>query len=87
MTSVLHSRSTIVSAMCFVTLMIVNFMTLKAGFFSEAIALVSIYLCRDLLLTLLKHQETSDELNASTTTTVKSPAAVETKTTSTTETK
>lgn len=50
--------------MAFATLISVNAMALRGGFFDTTFALVSVYLCRDILLGILKHQEVSDEQGA-----------------------
>lgn len=83
----LQSRSTVICLMCFLTLIAVNVMAVKSGYFDTSFALVTIVICKDILLGILKHQETSDELNASTTTKVTTPPASETTSTTTTETK
>lgn len=62
----LNSRSTIACICSFATLLTINLMALKAGFFTTEFAIITVYLCRDILLSLLTHQEKSDELASST---------------------
>lgn len=54
------SRSTIIFLGCRFGLLYLNCLCWVAGFFSEAIALVSIYLMRDIMLGVMGHQKAED---------------------------
>lgn len=56
----LKSRSTVIFIACLSGLMYMNALCWIAGFFSEAIALVSIYLIRDIMLSTIGHQKSAD---------------------------
>lgn len=69
----LKSTPIVVCAICFATLIVVNFMAFKAGFFNTEFAVITVYLCRDILLGILTHQERTDEIASSPTSNEKNP--------------
>ena len=56
-----RSRSTVIFISCLLALLYLNLLCWIAGFFSEAIALISIYLVRDIMLGVMGHQSKSDK--------------------------
>lgn len=57
----LRSRSTVVFLACLFGLLYLNLLCWYAGFFSEAIALISIYAVIDLMNGVMGHQKSDDK--------------------------
>lgn len=51
-----RSRSTVLALACLVTLLILNGMAWKSGWYNSEFALVSVYIVKEILQALFKHQ-------------------------------
>lgn len=57
------SRSTILATECLVSLLILNFMAWKSGWYNSEFALVSVYILKEILQSIFSHQLKGDTLS------------------------
>ena len=55
-----RSRSTVMATECLIALLALNWMAWKSGWYNAEFALVSVYICKDILLAIFNHQGESN---------------------------
>ena len=55
-----RSRSTVICAMCLITLCIIDAMSMRAGYFNVEFASLSIFVLREIIGNVFNHQRKSD---------------------------
>jgi hypothetical protein len=62
-----RSRSTIICIVCLFTILAIDYICKRAGFFDAVIATISINIVKDVLVSVFGHQSRSEESNSITT--------------------